>query len=100
MRSVAQDHRGRLEKALRVLVRRQERFHFVTERLVAGARDGEVGRTAGRRKRARAREHLFQVLPIIRGEYHVPWILSPARGLERCKAPYYSSGARPMRITP
>ena len=35
--AVAPDHRGRLEKALRALVRRQERLHFLAQRLVAGA---------------------------------------------------------------
>ena len=57
--AVAPDHRGRLEKALRALVRRQERLHFLAQRLVAGAGRGEVGLTVGRRQRPRAREHLF-----------------------------------------
>ena len=35
--AVAPDHRGRLEKALRALVRRQERLHFLAQRLVADA---------------------------------------------------------------
>ena len=43
--AVAPDHRGRLEKALRALVRRQERLHFLAQRLVAGAGRGEVGLT-------------------------------------------------------
>ena len=39
---VAPHHRWRLEKALRALVRRQERLHFLAQRLVAVAGLGEV----------------------------------------------------------
>ena len=65
------DHGGRLQKALRALVRRQERLHFLAQRLVAGAGHGEVGLTVGRRQRPCARKHLFQALQIIRRECHV-----------------------------
>ena len=73
--AVAPDHRGRLEKALRALVRRQERLHFLAQRLVADAGRGEVGLTLGHRHRPRASEHVFQAPPVFRGESHVRWIL-------------------------
>src|SRR6185503_12182369 len=73
--AVTPDHRGRLEKAFGAIVRRQERLHFLAQRLVAGASRGEVGVTVRRRPRLRGREQLFQALPIIWGECHVRRIL-------------------------
>ena len=71
------DHRGRLEKAPRAVVRRQERLHFLAQCLVAGAGCGEVGLTVRRRQRLRAGEHLFQALTIIRRKCHDCGILRP-----------------------
>ena len=61
---VAPNHRGSLEKALRALVRRQERLHFLTQRLVTGARLGEVRGTTISGQRPCAREYLFQTHPV------------------------------------
>ena len=76
---VATHHRWRLEKARRALVRRQERLHFLAQRLVAAAGRREY---AGRRSAGNApcaSEHLFQAPPIIRGSATRWEVYSPAR---------------------
>jgi ABC-type uncharacterized transport system substrate-binding protein len=60
-----------LEKTLRALIRRQERLHFLAQRVVARAGREDVGLTVGGGQCARAREHLFQALPITGRECHV-----------------------------
>ena len=69
-------HSRRLEETLGALVRREQRFHFLAQGLVASAAFGQVRRTSFRRQHPRAREHLFQALPIIRGE--VPRAVNPS----------------------
>lgn len=74
---VTPHHRWRLEKALLdALVRRQGRLHFQTQRLVAVAGLGQVRCAPIRGQRPCAREHLFQVLPIIRGRATCPELYS------------------------
>ncbi len=69
----------RFEEALGALVRRQERFHLLAQGLVASAGFGQVRRASFRWQRPRAREHLFQALPIIRGSATCCEFYSPAR---------------------
>ena len=76
---VAPHHRWRLEKALRALVRRQERLHFLAQRLVAVAGRREVRGALVLWQRPRARERVFEARPVVRREGHVLWILLPVR---------------------
>ena len=76
-RGVGEQHGRRLEKALGVRIRRQQRRHLVAQHLVAGARLGQVRRAQIDRQRPRLREHLFQTSPVVRGQRHMPGILLP-----------------------
>ena len=70
-RALVEDDCRCFQKRIRELVRREQLFHVLPQRHVAGARRGDVRRTVAHRQRPRALEHLFDPRPVVGTKCHV-----------------------------